>query len=218
MTYKYNPFTGELDQVLTASDIESTTLYTADSGTATPESDNINILAATVVAGTSPASTLASGSTLTVNIQISQAVAAADATTVGLANFDSSDFDVDSDGFVTINAGAGSLDWTVITADQTAVVNNGYVCNKGSALELLLPATAVVGDIIRVTGINTALGIQITQNADQQIHLGSASTTLGIAGSIQSINIRNSLELVVVVPGTSTIWNVISSIGIWNLN
>ena len=128
-------------------------------------------------------------------------------------------FSWDKDGNLIVNTVTPITPfWTVITADQTAVVNNGYICNKGSALELLLPATAVAGDIIRVTGINTALGIKITQNAGQQIHLGTESTTVGITGFIQNPAIRSGLELVAVVPGTNTIWNVISAIGTWNLN
>lgn len=137
-------------------------------------------------------------------------------------------FSWDKDGNVIINslnltepltpANGGRLAWTVITANQSAVVNNGYICNKATALELLLPATAIAGDIIRVTGINTALGIKITQNADQQIHLGTGSTTIGVGGFLQSTAIRDSLEMVAVVAGTSTIWNVLSTIGSWSIS
>ncbi len=122
---------------------------------------------------------------------------------------------------VSINSSTGqlgiiastTLTWSVITADQTAAVNNGYIANKGSALLLTLPATAVVGDIIRVTGINTALGWKIVQNANQQIFFGNASTTLGATGFLQSAATRDSVELVCVVAGASTVYNVISSVG-----
>jgi hypothetical protein len=115
---------------------------------------------------------------------------------------------------ITIAAtGMGAFAWSVITIDQTAVVNNGYICNKAGTLVLGLPATAAIGDIIRVTGINTALGWQITQAANQQIFFGASSTTLGAAGTITSSATRDSLEIVCVVAGASTVWNVISSIG-----
>ncbi len=137
-------------------------------------------------------------------------------------------FSWDKDGNVIINSlnlevpltpdNGGRLQWTVITANQSAVVNNGFICNKATALELLLPATANVGDIIRVTGINTALGIKITQNAGQQIHLGPSSTTIGVGGFVQSSAIRDSLEMIAVVAGASTIWNVLSVVGIWSIN
>jgi len=108
---------------------------------------------------------------------------------------------------------ATTLVWSVITIDQTALVNNGYICNKASALLLTLPATAAIGDIIKVTGINTALGWKIVQNANQQIFFGNASTTLGATGFLQSAATRDSVELVCVVSGASTVYNVISSVG-----
>ena len=110
-------------------------------------------------------------------------------------------------------AGGSSFTWSVITLDQTAAVNNGYICNKAGTLALLLPATAAIGDTIRVTGINTATGWQITQSANQQIFFGTSSTTLGAGGSITSINIRDSIEIVCVVAGASTVYNVTSSTG-----
>ena len=111
---------------------------------------------------------------------------------------------------LTINS-SGSFAWTVITSNQTAVVNNGYICNKSGTLALLLPATASIGDTIKVTGINT--GWTITQNANQEIYFGTSHTTVGVGGSLSSLNVRDSVELVCVVSGSSTIWNVISSIG-----
>lgn len=115
---------------------------------------------------------------------------------------------------VTITAtGSGSFTWSVITVNQTAVVNNGYICNKAGTLALALPATGAIGDIIRVTGINTATGWQITQAANQQIFFGTSSTTLGATGTLTSSAIRDSIEMVCVVAGASTVWNVISSIG-----
>lgn len=115
---------------------------------------------------------------------------------------------------LTISAtGAAVFTWSVITANQTAAVQNGYIANKASTLVLLLPATAAIGNIIRVTGINTATGWQITQNAGQQIFFGATSTTSGTGGSLASTAIRDSVELVCVVAGASTVWNVISSVG-----
>ena len=107
----------------------------------------------------------------------------------------------------------GGLGWSVITASQTAVVNNGYIANDAGTLALLLPATAAIGDIIRVTGINNATGWQITQNANQQIFFGTAATTIGVGGSITSTSTQDSIEIVCVVAGASTNWNVLSSVG-----
>lgn len=128
-----------------------------------------------------------------------------------------------SAGFVlTANSGAppswqaasgGGLSWSVITADQSAVAAHGYICNKASALVLTLPASASIGDTIEVTGINTALGWKIAQNANQEIFFGLTSTTVGVTGYLQSSNIRDSVKIVCVVSGASSVYNVITSVG-----
>lgn len=112
---------------------------------------------------------------------------------------------------ITIASTGGGLTWSVITVNQTAAINNGYICNKAGTLALALPAVSAVGSVIRVTGINTATGWQITQAAGQQIFFGTSSTTLGVGGTLTSFAIRDSIEIVCVVANLT--WNVISSIG-----
>ena len=68
-----------------------------------------------------------------------------------------------------------------------------------------------MGDIIEVTGINTDLGWQISQDAGHQIHFGALSTTIGASGFLASTKTRDSIRIVCVVADTE--WNVISSIG-----
>lgn len=181
-------------------------------GALSPSLGNWNILGASTAAGTSPVSTSGLVSTLTVNVQKSQAIASTDATKVGLANFNSANFSVDANGFVSLVAGGG-FTWSVITADQSAVAGNGYICNKAGLLTLTLPASGAIGDIIKVTGINTALGWKIAQNANQQIFYGTQNTTSGVGGSLASVNIRDSIEILCVVAGANTIWNVLTSQG-----
>lgn len=108
---------------------------------------------------------------------------------------------------------ASGLTWSVITVDQSVTANNGYICNKAGLLTLTLPASSTAGDVFRVTGINTALGWKIAQNANQQIFFGTSSTTVGTGGSLASSQIRDSAELVCVTGGSSSVWQVISSIG-----
>jgi hypothetical protein len=123
-------------------------------------------------------------------------------------------------GQVLTSAGASALPtwsnpvdnlWSVITVNQTAAVNNGYICNKAGLLTLLLPTTAAVGTIIEVTGMNTALGWTVTQNASQQIFIGTSSTTSGTGGSLSSSNIYDSVKLVCNVANTS--WIAVSFVG-----
>jgi hypothetical protein len=117
---------------------------------------------------------------------------------------------VNGPGSITI--GGGGTTWSVIVADlNPMVVYNGYICNKAGLLTLTLPATAAAGTTLRVTGMNTALGWSIAQNAGQQIHFGNLSTTAGVGGSISSTLTRDSIELVCVVADLE--WNVISATG-----
>lgn len=80
-------------------------------GALTPTAGNWNILGGSVAAGTSPVATAGAGSTLTVNVQRAQAIAAQDTTKVGLCNFDSSQFTV-TNGFVQA-IGATATDYHV---------------------------------------------------------------------------------------------------------
>lgn len=125
-------------------------------------------------------------------------------------------------GGITFTTGAGTLainntspviTWTVTAVDASIVAGNGYIANKAGLLTMTLPASGTVGDIFEITGINTATGWKIAQNANQQIFFGTSSTTVGVGGSLASINIRDSVKCVCVVAGASTVWNVLSSVG-----
>lgn len=105
---------------------------------------------------------------------------------------------------------SGAIVWSVITADQTAAVNHGYICNKASLLTLTLPTTSAIGDIIEVAGMNIDLGWKIAQNANQVIHFGTSDTTTGTGGSLASTKKYDSIRIVcnianlewIVMPGT----------------
>lgn len=113
---------------------------------------------------------------------------------------------------ITVNATGGGVTWSVITADQTAAVNNGYFCNKNiGLLSLALPATSAVGDVIEASGINTTFAFRITQAAGQRIFIGNTNTTLGAGGYIESIALGDSVKLVCRVADTT--WQVVSMMG-----
>ena len=116
---------------------------------------------------------------------------------------------------VTINASVAPVSWSVITLDQTALVNKGYFCNKAGTLALALPALSIVGDIIEVANINTATGTQFTQAAGQQIFIGNTNTTLGAGGTLTSSAVGDSLRLVCGV--ANTFWYAVSMIGNWSV-
>lgn len=120
---------------------------------------------------------------------------------------------MDSNGQMGTSATAGGTAWSVITANQTAAVANGYFCNKASALSLALPTTSAVGDVIEVSNINTALGVLFTQAANQQIFIGNTSTTLGVGGTLASSSVGDSLKIV--CRTANLVWYATSMIGNW---
>lgn len=107
---------------------------------------------------------------------------------------------------ITIAASSAGFIWSTITADQTAAINNGYICNKAGTLALALPAVSAVGSIIEVIGINNATGWRITQASGQQIFFGASSTTLGTGGSLASSATRDGIRIVCITANTT--WQV----------
>lgn len=112
--------------------------------------------------------------------------------------------DVKTGGFAVVDQNTGSANMAVQTM---------YVIDNGASLvTLTLPATAPQGSMMKVIG-SSAGGWRIAQNANQQILLGSNSTTAGTGGSLSSSNKNDCVELVASVGGASTIWTVSSSTG-----
>ncbi len=107
----------------------------------------------------------------------------------------------------------GGVPWSIIAVNQTAAIDNGYFCNKAGTLALALPAVSVIGDVIEVANENTALGIQFTQAAGQQILIGNTNTTLGATGTLTSSAVGDTLKIVCKV--ANTIWRVTSIVGNW---
>jgi hypothetical protein len=101
--------------VVTGGSTVGKTITGNSGGALSPTLGNWNIFGTSTAAGTSPVTTSGVVSTLTVNVQKSQAIASTDATKVGLANFDSAKFTVDANGFVsTSGTGIGNT----ITGDS----------------------------------------------------------------------------------------------------
>jgi hypothetical protein len=116
-------------------------------------------------------------------------------------------------GSISISSTGGGFSWNVVTsATQTAVAHNAYIANYAGTCVITLPATSAVGDTITISGMNTATGWKIAQpNAASQIFFGSASTTLGTGGYLQSTAIYDTVTLTCNVANAT--WIVTSSIG-----
>lgn len=104
------------------------------------------------------------------------------------------------------------LIWQTITVNPATAVNHGYNCNGAGPLTIQLPAVSAVGDIIEVTAVN-ANGWIITQQAGQQIIFTTATTTLGVGGSLASTNIGDCVALECWSASPNSKWIVKSSAG-----
>ena len=65
--------------------------------------------------------------------------------------------------------------------------------------------------MIRIAGKSGAWSI--AQNANQQINVGSASSTVGVGGSVASTNAGDCIELLCTTSGASTVWRALSYVG-----
>jgi len=115
---------------------------------------------------------------------------------------------------LAINNTGGGLTWSVITADQTASVNNGYFCNKGSLLTLTLPTTTAVGDVIAIVNINGAAFSKILSANPGTIHLGSSTATAN-TGSLTSTAVGDAIFLV--AQTTASVWWAYGVQGSWTI-
>lgn len=122
---------------------------------------------------------------------------------------------------ISITNGAGSVMITntgtavafnLIAVNTVGVTNNGYVTNAAATVQVSLPAVSAFGDIFIVERNLNAAGLwQVTQAAGQQILAGSASTTVGAAGTLTSTNFGDVVVLRCIVANLT--WSVESVIG-----
>lgn len=127
---------------------------------------------------------------------------------IGIAN---------ASGSITISSTAVSFTWNDATnATYSLNVQNCYITNRGGGVTFTLPATAVLGDTIKIVG-KTGLAT-IAQNANQQIFIGNTNTTLGVGGSLVATNAGDCVSIVCITAGASTAFRVDSVIGNWTVN
>lgn len=160
------------------------TSFVTNSGTATPAGNIINILGQTVAAGTIPFESVGSGNTVTYQTQISQAITSTDATKVGLSAFNSGQFSVDSNGFVTLKAGANTI---TLTGDSGGpLVSSSFTFT--SVGQNLSGGFSGSGTTLTFKIQDSSENIFLGQNAGLASYSGVANTTLGYStlGSITS--------------------------------
>lgn len=171
--------------------------YTANTGVAVPSANNLNIFGATVAAGSTPVYTTGSGSTITTNVQITQALAASDATKIGLGNFYNANFTVDSNGFVQLLP----FKITFIThADSpyTVLDTDGYIAADATAgtIEIKLPNAPATS---RVIIIKDQKGKSSTNN----ITVTTIGSVVTVDGETSYLIASNYAAISLIFDGTS---------------
>ena len=141
-------------------------------GMLNPIAHNFNIFGASVAAGTSPVTTVGAAATITVNVQKTQAIAATDATKVGLAVFDSADFTVDANGFVSA-VGTGFL--------------KTHTGNSGGAIAPTANNINTLGTgSITISGAGSTLTTQLTGLTNHAVLVGAGTATITNVGPSSS--------------------------------
>lgn len=101
---------------------------------------------------------------------------------------------------------SGLMPWTDVSgATQALSTFNGYISDNTTLVTFTLPSTANLGDVIYILGKGTG-GWKVALNATQQITIGKAQSTVGVSGSIASINQYDTVELRCITAGTATLW------------
>lgn len=128
---------------------------------------------------------------------------------------------------LSVTPGAGSLTialtappanaWVTVTgSSQSMAVNTGYTANNPSAtINMLLPAASAIGDWVSIDNKGVA-GFRVTQASGQVIHFSGVSTTVGTGGSMEIIEIYDSLSLRA-LENDGSAWIVTSAIGTFNI-
>lgn len=197
-------------------------------GALSPTAGNWNILGASAAAGSAPVTTSGSVSTLTVKVQTAQAIASTDATKIGLAAFDSADFTVDANGFVsaagtgfikTITGNSGGAE--VPLANNFNILGTGSITVAGSANTETVQLTGLTNHAIQI-GAGTATLTQLSPGTTGQVlqtNTGADPTwstptypsASGSAGVILRSDGTNNVYTTATYPATTTINQILYS-------
>lgn len=155
--------------------------FTTDAGVAIPALGNLNVFGVINAAGADPFSTSGVGDTLNINIQTSQAIAASNATNIGLSAFNSAQFTVDANGFVS-TSGTGVLNTlTGNTGVATPVAGNINVITANTTVKF----SGAVSTLTEDFGLSNLLlgdsGTGIT-SASANVFVGQLSGTTLTSG------------------------------------
>lgn len=178
--------------------IDSIALQTGTSPIVPTAAGLVTINGAVVAAGTNPVRSDGTGAnTAAIEVQISQAIAATDATKIGLSNFDSAAFDVDANGFVQLNGGgiaatsfpvqantAPGTNPVVPSAAGAVTINGAAVANHSVVLETRSRAANAYN--LEVQYATSAASTDATKSG--VAHFNSAQFSVDANGFVSTIN------------------------------
>lgn len=98
----------------------------------------------------------------------------------------------------------------VIGISQSMTPDGQYIANNAVLVTFMLPIAAPFGTILQVAGLGAG-GWIIEQNANQNIQVGNASSSIGIGGSIASTNQYDAISLVCAADNTT--WITLNMMG-----
>lgn len=136
------------------------TLFVCDVGSAIPIANVLEVLGSAVAAHSVPLQTVGSGNTVNIDVQYASAAASSIATNAGIASFNSADFTVDANGFVTFT-GTGSAE--TLTGNSGGAVsptlNNINTVGTGSITIVGNPGTSTLTtELTGLTNHNVLVG------------------------------------------------------------
>lgn len=118
---------------------------------------------------------------------------------------------------ISITNGSGSISLAANGVNQfvdqttnsvTMAVNTVYLCDAGASLiTFTLPPSSVIGSWLMILG-NSSGGWTIAQTAGQVIKVSPATTTIGVVGSLSSVNQFDCVTLRCIAANTG--WVVVS--------
>jgi len=113
-------------------------------------------------------------------------------------------------GLSTGSTGGAGITWNNSTTATTATTNNGYVGTATTLTTITLPTGATFGSVIEVVGTGTGLW-RISQNANQSIKFGVATTATGVGGYLSATSQYDCVKLLCTSADTTFV--VTSAIG-----
>ncbi len=118
-------------------------------------------------------------------------------------------------GTLQINNTGGGNSWVTVTSSTQVMTSGvGYIANYAGKCVFSLPTSSAVGDVVKVTNINTAVGIEINYTTNQFINFGNQTSTV-TSGSLTCTALGDSIELVCIT--TNLGWQELNSQGNWTI-